>query len=468
MEWCTKGPTIGRGATSTVYLAADNDSGELFAVKSSDLSCSTFLRKEQSFLSKLSSSSSRIVKYLGFYVDDRNQYCPTYNLCMEYVSGGTLFDVIKRRGGKLDESTIKLYTYQILQGLDYLHGNGVAHCDIKSRNVLIGEKGVKIADLGCAKLVERVDWIEDFDEMEAPKFSGTPAFMAPEVARGEEQGFEADIWALGCTVIEMATGSGPWPEISDPAAALYRIGYSGSVPEFPRWFSEKGKDFLGKCLKRNSKERWSAKELLSHPFLQVLESQLEQGNGEGETTSPSGVLETDLWDVLEVSVSSQEPEFEVSYSDSAKERIKALIGGTFSCLPNETNWSTSRDDHDWITVRSNDFEQDQVQDSTTTSLDSIIFEEELVDSSTFDDEFSFDFSVEIISFIGSERSFVMPCNNMEDAFESENLQNEIDNTSFSLVQSQCYFVFFNLFIFGLPFHTLSYLSTRLQFCQNYR
>ncbi|PON91934.1 GPCR kinase [Trema orientale] len=384
----TKGPTIGRGATSTVYLASDDHSGELFAVKSSDLSCSVFLRKEQSFLSRL--SSSRIVKYLGFSVNGRND-SPTYNLCMEYVSGGTLFDVIQRRGGKLDESLIKLYTYQILQGLEYLHGNGLAHCDIKSRNILVGEEGVKIADLGCAKLVERVDWIEDFDDSASLKFSGTPAFMAPEVARGEEQGFGADIWALGCTVIEMATGGGPWQEMNDPASALYRIGYSDHVPEFPSGFSAEGKDFLSKCLKRDSKERWTAKELLGHPFLhQALEeSQLEQlvVPEEAKTTSPSSVLDRGLWD---------EPEFEGCFSNSAEERIKSLVGGTVSCHPNGPNWSW---DEDWFTVRSNDFEEDPVEDSsstTTTYLNSINHEEELVDSSVFDEELSFDhYSVEL-------------------------------------------------------------------------
>ena len=436
---CTRGPTIGYGATSTVYLAIDKNSGELFAVKSSDLSCSHFLRKEQSFLSKL--SSSHIVKYLGFFVDQNN--FPTYNLCMEYVSGGTLFDVIRLRGGKLDESLIKFYTYQILQGLDYLHGKGLAHCDIKSRNILVGEDGLKIADLGCAKLVERVDWIEDLDEVALSKFSGTPVFMAPEVARGEEQGSEADIWALGCTIIEMATGSGPWPEMSDPVMGLYRIGYSDQVPEVPSWFSEEGKDFLSKCLKRDSKERWSAKELLSHPFLQVLESQLEQ---KVETTSPNGVLDKDLWDLMEVFEStSQEPEFEGSFSNNAAERIKILIGGTFSCLLNEPNWSWSED---WFTVRSNnDFEEDPVQDSTTTTttttfLNLINHEEETVDNSLFDEELLFDhYSVEIISIIDSERSFVMPCNNMEVVFLSENHLNEIDNTTFSFAQSQCYFNF---------------------------
>ncbi|XP_028117203.1 mitogen-activated protein kinase kinase kinase 17-like [Camellia sinensis] len=99
----------------------------------------------------------------------------------------------------------------------------------------------EIADLGCARLAKHGG---------NTVFSGTSVFMAPEVVSGEEQGFPADSWALGCTVIEMATGSPPWPEVNDPVSALYRIGFSGDVPEFPRWFSKPAKDFLSKCLKR--------------------------------------------------------------------------------------------------------------------------------------------------------------------------------------------------------------------------
>ncbi|KAL2516405.1 mitogen-activated protein kinase kinase kinase 15 [Forsythia ovata] len=101
----------------------------------------------------------------------------------------------------------------MVRGFNYLHLNGVVHGDIKGQNILIGEDGLKIADFGCSKL------IHDDDDSVAGKsrFSGTSAYMAPEVSRDEEQEFAADIWSLGCTVIEMATGCSPWPEIHDPA-----------------------------------------------------------------------------------------------------------------------------------------------------------------------------------------------------------------------------------------------------------
>ncbi|KAJ0045097.1 hypothetical protein Pint_04088 [Pistacia integerrima] len=286
MEW-RRGPVIGRGSTATVSLATVVPSGEHIAVKSTELSKSEFLQREQNFLSKM--NSPYIIKYGGFSVTEE-----TYNLCMEFAPGGSLFDEIQRHGGRLNEQRIKFYTSQILKGLNYLHMNGLVHCDIKSKNILIGKDGfAKIADLGCAKFVEKFDDNKNFAVSE---FCGTPVFMAPEVARREEQGFAADIWAVGCTIIEMATGTNPWPELNDPVSALYRIGFSGEVPETPRWLSGEAKEFLRKCMRKDPNERWTAKELLEHSFVsEVIESH-SCFNEEVDMSSPCTVLHQGIWD----------------------------------------------------------------------------------------------------------------------------------------------------------------------------
>ncbi|KAK3025567.1 hypothetical protein RJ639_041045 [Escallonia herrerae] len=343
MEW-TRGDTIGRGASATVSLAT-TASGDRLAVKSAELAKSASLQGEQFFLSKL--SSPYVVEYMGFDVGYENMK-PVYNLFMEYVPGGTLSDVIKKRGGSIDEPTIKSYTRQILRGLDYLQMNGLVHCDIKGQNILIGEDGARIADLGCAKFLEG-------GEAATTMFSGTPVFMAPEVARGEEQGFPADVWALGCTIIEMATGSHPWPDLDDPVSAIYRIGHSGVLPEFPRWLSDDGKDFLGKCFRRNAEERWTVKQLLEHPFLDVLDS----GSGPKQVEeltrkSPTSVLDQGFWDTLEVSDPSPDPTDNSSSFSSPAVRIRNLIGGTSLPDPNLAGWA---EEEDWVSVRSNHTEE---------------------------------------------------------------------------------------------------------------
>ncbi|KAG8658222.1 hypothetical protein MANES_03G132300v8 [Manihot esculenta] len=298
-----------------------------------------------------------------------------YNICMEYVAGGTLHDAIQRHGGQLDEPMIRLYTRDILEGLEYLHTNGVVHCDIKSKNVLISKEGAKIADFGCAKYVGKVGGTES-------EFSGTPAFMAPEVARGEEQGWPADMWALGCTVIEMATGTIPWTGQQNPVSALYQIGFSDKVPEFPSWLTEKGQDFLSKCLRRDPNERWTAKELLDHPFLNDLELELKEME-EFTMTSPSCVLDQDFWGSMEALQSPQGLTLE-GFSNSPAERMKKLI----ECAsPAEVpNWTWEEDD--WITVRSSDTEETFDAPSVPTAFstsDSIFYEQDLQSSFFYED-----------------------------------------------------------------------------------
>ncbi|KAI3675621.1 hypothetical protein L1987_85212 [Smallanthus sonchifolius] len=333
MNW-TKGPTVGCGSTATVSLAT-TVTGDHIAVKSTELSSSSFLQKEQQFLSKL--SSRYIIKYMGFDVDYVD-HVPMYNLLMEYAPGGSIADVIKEEGGCLDECLIRSYTRQILLGLDYLHSNNLVHCDIKCSNILVCEDGVKIGDLGCAKLA-------DYDgKYTSSEFSGTPVFMAPEVARGEEQGFAADVWAVGCAVIEMATGCNPWPEVKNPVSALYKIGYSGDVPLFPVRLSEEAKDFLKKCLRRNDEERWTVKQLLQHPFVDLNSCFKKIENFPKK--SPTGVLDQGFWDCLEESETSPAPtKFTTFSGESPLDRIRELVEAAPSCLP---NWV---EDEDWITVR---------------------------------------------------------------------------------------------------------------------
>ena len=224
-------------------------------------------------------------------------------------------------------AAVRADTRAVLLGLQYLHSNRIVHCDVKSENILITGDGLKIGDLGCARLAG------DF----SGSIRGTPAFMAPEVARGEEQGFAADVWALGCTVIEMATGKPPWTDVSDPISAVYRIGFSDDVPEIPPWMSEEAKDFLGKCLMRDPMKRWSVAELLLHPF--VNEASLSpMETYRSSSITPTSVLDQSFW-----SSSIQElHQIHKKSWDSPKERIR------FLSTSGSPNWVC---DENWVTVR---------------------------------------------------------------------------------------------------------------------
>lgn len=344
MDW-TRGHTIGRGSSAAVSLATSSHSGrdQVFAVKSTELSQSEFLQREQKILSSL--SSPHVVSSLGHDVT-REDNKLMYNIFMEYVPGGTIIDAISSRGGLFDESVIGFYTRQIAKGLEYLHSVGLVHCDIKGRNILVGQEGPKIADFGCAR------WADP--AAETVPIGGTPMFMAPEVARGEEQGFPCDVWALGCTVLEMATGgSVPWPNAADPVTLLYRIAYSGESPEIPSFLSDQANDFLGKCLKRDPKERWTVAQLLKHPFLEeitIINSSSTKQVQESSATSrsPTSILDQGIWNSLQESETLgnlvDHPSVENSCAD---DRIRRL--SLFSGMP---RWSFDEDN--WITVRGND------------------------------------------------------------------------------------------------------------------
>ncbi|KAG5596793.1 hypothetical protein H5410_038025 [Solanum commersonii] len=284
MDW-TRGHTIGHGSSAAVSVAKSRFSDEVFAVKSVELSESQLLQKEQKILSEL--SSPYIVTYKGYDVTKEKEKL-MFNLMMEYMPDGTLSDEIQKQGGRINEPLIGYYTKQIVQGLEYLHSRGIAHCDIKGHNILLGKTGAIIADFGCSRWVDTADRDDGADPI-----GGTPMFMAPEVARGEEQGCPADIWGLGCTIIEMATGGSPWTNMSTAASLLYKIAFSGQSPVIPKFLSLQAKDFLNKCLRRDSKERWTAKQLLKHPFLEAIQNFV--------TDSPTSILDQDIWNSVEES-----------------------------------------------------------------------------------------------------------------------------------------------------------------------
>ncbi|XP_047306191.1 mitogen-activated protein kinase kinase kinase 18-like [Impatiens glandulifera] len=333
MDW-SRGPTVGRGSSAAVSAAFSKFSGEVFAVKSTEFSSSDSLQQEQSILSVL--THPRIVTYIGHNTTMENHKL-LYNLLIEFLPGGTLIDEIRRQNVSLKEPLMGYYTRHILEGLDHIHSIGIAHCDIKGQNILVGEKGAKIADFGCAK------WVHSPDKIKT--IAGTPMFMSPETARGEEQSFPADIWALGCTIIEIATGKSPWSGISDdPACILYRIAFSDESPTIPDFLSGKAKDFLFKCLSRDPKERWTSKELLKHPFVNQESNFHEERNKEINFCSPTSIIDLNLWNsVEEVSEVPSPCSKSETCSPVGRNRIRQLTS-----YSGEPNWT---DEENWMTVR---------------------------------------------------------------------------------------------------------------------
>ncbi|CAL4954952.1 unnamed protein product [Urochloa decumbens] len=330
----TRVRTLGRGASGAVVsLAADEATGALFAVKSAPACAAGAeqLRREGAILSAL--RSPHVLPCLGFRASGGAGEC---QLFLEFAPGGSLADAAARSvGGRLDKRAVRGYAADVARGLAYLHGLSLVHGDVKPANVVLGADGrAKLADFGCARPAT------ELGSASARPLGGTPAFMAPEVARGEEQGPAADVWALGCTVLELATGRAPWSGVRDLLAAVHLIGFTDATPEVPAWMSAEAKDFLARCFVRDPRGRCSAPELLEHPFLAPAGGKAEEEVA-ASWVSPKSTLDAALW---ESDSESDDSDDEDHVSESPAQRIKELAAGC-SSLP---DWDS--DDGDWIQV----------------------------------------------------------------------------------------------------------------------
>jgi mitogen-activated protein kinase kinase kinase ANP1 len=119
--------------------------------------------------------------------------------------------------------------------------------DIKGANILVSSTGViKLADFGASRRLEGLMTASGGYR----SLKGTPYWMAPEVIRQTGHGRQADIWSVGCTVIEMATGKPPWNEFTDQVSVLFHIAASDGPPPIPAHLSADAHDFLMKCFQR--------------------------------------------------------------------------------------------------------------------------------------------------------------------------------------------------------------------------
>ncbi|GLD96970.1 hypothetical protein PINS_up005653 [Pythium insidiosum] len=169
-------------------------------------------------------------RHLVQYVKATEKKRKQLSIYMEFVAGGSLSAKL-RHGGAFALPLVRSYTRQLCLALQYLHENHIAHRDIKCANVFLTSAGdeIKLGDFGAFKELGSVSLVGGL--------KGTPHWMAPEVIRQQqttEDGWlKADIWSLGCAVIEMLTGHSPWQQYSNPMTAMYQIVSSNNTPTIP-------------------------------------------------------------------------------------------------------------------------------------------------------------------------------------------------------------------------------------------
>ncbi|KAK1233009.1 hypothetical protein PQX77_003811 [Marasmius sp. AFHP31] len=264
-QWA-RGELLGEGSYGRVYLALNATTGEIIAVKQVEVprgeskkvrEVAKALRLEKDTLKHL--DHPHIVRYLGF---EETHRC--LSIFMEYVSGGTITNFLSHQG-PFEPETTKHFMKQILQGLEYLHGKGIIHRDLKGDNILVETSGAcKISDFGISKQGD------DLDGRAHTAMRGTPFWMAPEVLNPSEGGYDTkvDIWSIGCVLSEMWTASRPWAGLAD-IPVMITVSRDKIAPPLPPELkiSKDAWDFWDKCFVPDPIGRASATDLLSHPYL---------------------------------------------------------------------------------------------------------------------------------------------------------------------------------------------------------
>jgi serine/threonine protein kinase len=189
---------VGRGGMGDVYCAVDSHLNRLVAVKVLQPYMADDLERSRRFEQEARSIAALNHPHICT-LHDAGEDAGTYYLVFEYLVGEMLSD--RLRHGALPLPEALKYAIQIAEALEHAHREGVIHHDLKPRNIMLTNTGVKILDFGIAEL----HYPEEPLEEPAPSRSksGTLAYMAPEQIEGRQTDARTDIFAFGTVVYEM-------------------------------------------------------------------------------------------------------------------------------------------------------------------------------------------------------------------------------------------------------------------------
>lgn len=209
-------------------------------------------------------------------VGDDNGVC---FICMEYVSGGNLTDMLRKQG-MLDQSTAVRIAKEVARGLAYAQSKKLVHCDIKPDNIMFNDIGMaKIADLGIARNMTD-------KQTQQKEVLGSPHYMAPEQAMGKPVDHRADLYSLGCTMYRMLAGRTPFSGTS--AREVMKKQVKEEAPDITKLspgISPELADVIDALMEKNPDKRiQSANELIN--LLEKIENGTAASNSKPKPATP--------------------------------------------------------------------------------------------------------------------------------------------------------------------------------------
>ncbi|MEE9607039.1 MAG: protein kinase, partial [Myxococcota bacterium] len=195
---------LGRGGMGIVYKAQDSVLDRIVALKVLPDALKENPQALANFLREAKSAAQLNHPNIVTVYDTGEQSGVCY-IAMEYVDGSTLKEVVKRRG-KIPPAGVVHVLLQLCEALAYAHGKKIVHRDIKTANTMwTRDRQAKIMDFGLAKIVEEV-------RNHTTAIAGTPYYMSPEQTLGKSVDYRTDIYSLGVSIFELATGTLPFRE----------------------------------------------------------------------------------------------------------------------------------------------------------------------------------------------------------------------------------------------------------------
>lgn len=264
-----RGQLIGKGSYGRVYLGINLTTGDFLAVKQVEVNQKAAGQDKDKMKEMVAALDQEIdtmqhlehpniVQYLGC---ERKEY--SISIFLEYISGGSIGSCY-RKHGKFEENLVSSLTKQTLEGLAYLHHEGVLHRDLKADNILLDIDGTcKISDFGISKKTDNIYGTDKSNNMQGSVF-----WMAPEVVQGQGYSAKVDIWSLGCVVLEMFQGKRPWSK-EEGIGAIYKLGNNMAPPipdDVSSSISAGAVGFILDCFTIDPSERPTAETLKRHQF----------------------------------------------------------------------------------------------------------------------------------------------------------------------------------------------------------